>query len=159
MIHNSSKTTVMKQQHNNFMVGGKHSMRNSIKGSQHLGRLRTTAIGLFFFCFGIGLYTALLAPTHCLDPGDLKFIEFCLQSVGIKGMHHHLLFFFFKKEGLIPQSRKMLHLMLIKQLPSKLSDGGQQCVRLIRLTYALFDHFSVACCLFSVYYRCYIHRK
>ena len=35
IIHKSSKITVMKWQQNNCIVGGHHSMKNCIKGSQH----------------------------------------------------------------------------------------------------------------------------
>jgi hypothetical protein len=35
MIHNRSKIRVLKQQQNNFMVGGHHNMRNCIEGLQH----------------------------------------------------------------------------------------------------------------------------
>jgi hypothetical protein len=41
MIYNSSKTTAMKEQQNNFMVWGHHNIRKYIK---RLRRLETTAL-------------------------------------------------------------------------------------------------------------------
>lgn len=42
--HSSSKITVIREQQNNFMDGGHHTMKNSIKSITALGGLKMTAL-------------------------------------------------------------------------------------------------------------------